>query len=266
VITASEGTESVSGPDEIADDNVRHSAITSHSIGVSELSVMLKAVEREAPLEAYRRATVDENVLGLATANGRLWRFNTLRRLYLLRPDSVLFRALRDLWSEEPEAQPLLAGLCALATDTVFRATAPRVLSTPKGEVVRAADLAEPVEAQFPSVYASSTMATITSKAYASWEQTGHLGAASGGAKPRARAACEPTAVAYALLLGHLRGVRGGVLFETLWARALDRPISHLLELAVTASQRGLLEFRHAGGVIDVTFHELLRPFGEEAR
>jgi hypothetical protein len=256
----------VRGTDEIIDGDARHSAITSHSIGVNELSVLLKAVARAAPLEAYRRATVDENVLGLATANGRLWRFKTLRRLYLLRPDTVLFRALRDLWSEAPEAQPLLAGLCALATDTVFRATATRVLSTPEGDVVRAADLAEPVEAKFPSVYAKSTMATITSKAYASWGQTGHLGAASVGARTRVRAVCEPAALAYALMLGYLEGVRGEALFETRWVQVLDRPISHLLDLAVTASQRGLLEFRHAGGVIDVTFHELLRPFGEEAR
>jgi len=67
-------------------------------------------------------------------------------------------------------------------------------------------------------------------------------------------------------MLGYLQGVRGEALFETLWARALDRPMSHLLDLAVSASQRRLLEFRHAGGVVDVTFHQLLRPFGEEVR
>jgi len=44
----------------------------------------------------------------------------------------------------------------------------------------------------------------------------------------------------------------------------LDRPKSHLFDLAFGASQRGLLEFRHAGGVIDVKFHELLRPFEGE--
>lgn len=254
------------GTDEITDGNVRHSSVTSHSIGIGELSILVKAVERGAPLEAYRRATLDENVLGLATANGRLWRFKTLRRIYLLRPDSVLFRALRDLWFEAPEAQPLLAGLCALATDTVFRATAPRILSVPQGETVRAADLAEPVKAKFPSIYAESTMATITSKAYASWQQTGHLGAATGGAKPRTRAVGEPAALAYALMLGYIQGIRGKALFGTLWAQTLDRPTSQLFDLAVSASQRGLLEFRHAGGVVDVTFHELLRPFGEEVR
>jgi hypothetical protein len=33
------------------------------------------------------------------------------------------------------------------------------------------------------------------------------------------------------------------------------------MDLAVAASQRGLLEFRAAGGVVDIGFRELLRPF-----
>lgn len=245
---------------EIADGDVRHSAITSHSIGVVELSTLLKAVDREAPLEAYRRAVVDENILGLETASGRLWRFKTLRRLYKLQPESLLFRALTDLWWQSPGAPPLLAGLCALATDTVFRATATRVLQTAPGDVVSAFELGEPVAARFPSVYADSTMATIRSKAYASWEQTGHLGRAFQGVKPRVRAVCGPANVTYALMLGYLQDVRGEALFRTLWADALDQPLSYLFDLARTASQHGMLEFRHAGGVIDVGFKELLRP------
>jgi hypothetical protein len=67
--------------------------------------------------------------------------------------------------------------------------------------------------------------------------------------------------VAYALLLGHVEGRRSQALFETRWALVLDQPTSHLLDLAATASQHGMLELRHAGGVIEVGFRELLRPF-----
>jgi len=62
------------------------------------------------------------------------------------------------------------------------------------------------------------------------------------------------------LFLGHLEGVAGAALFDTLWARALDRPRSHLMDLAVVASQRSLIDFRHSGGVTEVKFSELLRP------
>ena len=56
---------------------------------------------------------------------------------------------------------------------------------------------------------------------------------------------------------------RGQGLFETPWAKLLDQPVSHLLDLAAFAAQQGMLEFRRAGGVIDVGFRQLLRPFDD---
>ena len=70
--------------------------------------------------------------------------------------------------------------------------------------------------------------------------------------------------MAYAFLQGHLEGHRGQMLFDTVWARSLDQPTSLLQDLAFGASQRGLMEYRHAGGVVEVSFHELLRPFEGE--
>ena len=61
-------------------------------------------------------------------------------------------------------------------------------------------------------------------------------------------------------MLGHLEGVRGAALFDTIWARALDHPRHHLFEIAAVAAQRSLIDFRHSGGVTDVGFTELLRP------
>jgi hypothetical protein len=62
------------------------------------------------------------------------------------------------------------------------------------------------------------------------------------------------------LLLGHLEGIEGAALFDTVWTRALDRPRAHLFDLAVVASQRSLIDFRHSGGITEVKFSELLRP------
>jgi hypothetical protein len=249
---------------EITDERVRHSAITSHAIGVPELSTLLDHVNANSDYDAYRRAVLEDNVLGLATANGRLWRFKTLRRVYLFRPDSLLFRALRDLWPDEEAARPLLACLCALAMDTVFRATAHYVLTLGPGTQVATIDFGKPVEETFPGVYAASTMRTIESKAYASWAQTGHLGPPSKGARPRIRALACPANLAYALMLGYLQGVRGEALFETIWAQVLDAPRRQMYDLAFGASQKGLIDFRHAGGVVEVSFRELLRPLKKQ--
>ena len=54
------------------------------------------------------------------------------------------------------------------------------------------------------------------------------------------------------------------MLFDTVWAHALDQPTSLLQDLAFGASQRRLMEYRHAGGVVEISFHELLRPFEGE--
>lgn len=254
----------VQGAADITDDDVRRSAITSHSIGIGELDQLVQSLPPDADSLDYRRSIVDENLLGLASESGRVWRFKTLRRLYLLRPDSLLFRALRDLWVDDPEARPLLAALCATATDTVLRASAIVIIETSIGDEVTSGDFATAIETRYPGVYGSSTLQKAASNAYRSWEQSGHLGPAHRGRKRRKQATCRPADVAYALLLGHLEGHRGEALFETWWTEILDQPCSGLYELALAASQRGMIEYRNAGGVVEVGFRELLRPMEGE--
>jgi hypothetical protein len=254
----------MSGADEIVADEVRQGAITSQSIGVPELEIVMGSAPLGTTQNEYEQAIVDDNVLGLKTTTSREWRFQTLRRLYLLSHNSVLFRALSDLWVSDPEAHPLLAGLCAMSRDTIFRSTASFVTELGIGDEVKHPDFVAPIEERFPGAYQESTIATIAKKAYASWAQTGHLGEAARGKRIRTRATCKPENVAFALMLGHLQGLRGEALFDTVWARVLDHPRSHLYDLAFAASQRGMLEFRSAGGVVEVGFRELLRPMEGE--
>lgn len=247
---------------EIVPGDVSGGTNTSHTIVVAALAALLDAVPHNAPHAAYEHAAIEANVLGKDTDGARRRTFRYLRELYVLRPDSLLFRALRDLWELDPEARPLLAGLCAVARDSVFRASSTAITETRPGDTLTSADLAAAVGEQFPDSYGAATLAKVGRNTFSSWGQTGHLADADGaGTKVRTRAVCRPADVAYALLLGHVTGARGQVLFETLWARVLDQPPSHLLDLATTASQHGILELRNAGGVIEVGFRELLRPF-----
>jgi hypothetical protein len=235
-------------------------ANTSHTIVVAALQRVIDTVGHQAGAEEYERAVVDDNVLGKDTAESRQRTLRYLRELYLLRPDSILFRALRDLWTDDPAGQPLLAGLCALARDPVFRASAPAILDADPGDQITSTDLAEAVDTAFPARYSDATLAKIGRNTFSSWEQTGHLELVARTKKVRRRATCTPATVAYALLLGHLEGVAGAALFDTFWAHVLDHPRSHLVELATTASQRMLVDFRNSGGVTDIGFSELLRP------
>lgn len=249
---------------EIVPGDVSGGTNTSHTIVVDALTALLDAVPAYAPAAAYEQAAIDANVLGKATEGSRRRTFRYLRELYLLRPDSLLFRALRDLWQVDVEARPLLAGLCALARDAVYRASSNAILVSRPGNMLTSADLAAAVGKHFPGSYSSATLAKIGRNTFSSWEQTGHLADAGPSTKVRTSPTCRPADIAYALLLGYIQGSRGKALFDTLWIQILDQPPSHLLELAAAASQQGMLEFRQAGGIIEVRFRELLRPFDHD--
>ena len=246
--------------DEIVSGEVSGGATTSHTIVVEALTTVLAVVPADASFDEYAAAVTEENVLGKATQGARKRTFRYLCELYVLRRDSALFRALRDLWSDDIEAQPLLAGLCAIARDPLFRATAPTILDFMVGDEVTPGALEEAVEAQFPGNYNDGTRAKIGRNTASSWEQTGHLESHGRTPKCRQRAICRPSNLAYALMLGHLQGLRGEMLFDSLWVRLLDQPRGNLFDVATTASQRGLIEFRRSGGVTEVGFRELLRP------
>lgn len=245
---------------EIARGDRSGGATTSHTIVVPALQRLLAKVGTGKSAADYERAVLDDNVLGKDTAGSRRRTLRCLRELYVLRDDSLLFRALGDLWRDDPAGQPLLAGLCALARDPVFRASAQPIFDSEPGDEVAGADLAEAVSKSFHDSYSESTLAKIGRNTFSSWEQTGHLDAVARSTKIRKRAVCTPSTTAFALFLGHLEGVAGEALFDTLWCRALDRPRVHLMDLAVVASQRSLIDFRHSGGVTEVHFSELLRP------
>lgn len=248
------------GDGDIVPGNESGGASTSHTIVVPALQTLLARVGVRATPSSYESAVIDDNVLGKDRVGARKRTLRYLRELYLLRTDSLIFRALGDLWNDDASGQPLLAGLCALARDPVFRSSSAAIFHTQPGDQLTSIDLADAVGKAFPDSYSDATLAKIGRNTYSSWEQTGHLRTIDRNGKVRARATATPAATAFALLLGHLEGYSGGALFDTTWARALDQTQAHLLDLAALASQRSLIDFRNSGGVTEVSFTELLRP------
>lgn len=232
---------------------------TSRTMMLAELSNLLDATPAAAGVADLKAAVIDHNVLGKNTLSGRQRTYRYLRELYALDVGNLAFRALCDLWGVDPDARPLLALLSALARDPVLRATAPAVIGAPVGATVTATDLAAAVQAAYPDAYGDAIAAKIGRNTASTWTQSGHLVGRTH--KKRVRANATPTAVAYALLIGHTEGLRGDELFNSVWCRVLDRPAGGLRELAVRASQRGLIAYRHGGGVTEVGFKLLLRPF-----
>ncbi len=230
---------------------------TSRTMMLSELRLLLAVCAPTAAFSDYRSAIADDNVLLKETVTTRLRSLRGLRELYALDRKVPVFRALRDLWDASTSEQPLLALLCATARDPLLRATASMILSVSEGASVTPAMLAEPVNEYSAGRYNSAILAKIGRNAASSWQQSGHL---QGRLKKlRVRATAGPAATTYALLLGHLCGIRGAALFNTFFTQLLDTPPSAVDSLAFMASQRGWLDYRRIGDVADIGFSWLMR-------
>ena len=232
-------------------------AHSSRTMMLADLRLLLAACPQSSSLEEYRSAIVEENVLLKKTVATRKASFRWMRELYALDRKIHLFRALRDLWDDDIQAQPLLALLCAVARDPLLRSTAESILAIPIGETVTREMMMDAVNVGFPDRYSPKTLKSTGQNIISSWQQAGLL---SGKLhKVRVMAQCRPASVAYALLLGYLSSARGEALFRTLWCRLLDAPAHVLHEQALAASQRGWIEYRHMGDVTEVGFRYLLR-------
>lgn len=224
---------------------------------LAEVVRLFEEAPAESNLDAYREAVVNENVLGKATAASRQRVFRALRELYALDPEDSAFRVLRFLWDDSPAGRPLLALLQVLRRDPLLRATAPIVLPKAEGAPVSANELSAALATEFRGL-SQDFLDKIGRYAASTWTQSGHVRGRVN--KTRSKAECTAPVAAYAAFLGHLDGVAGQGLFETLYARACDRSPYVLRELAFQASRRGLIEYREMGAVIELSFRRLLEP------
>ncbi len=228
----------------------------SKTMMLSELSLLLEAVPADGLPDEYRSAVLDENVLLKKSDSTRKKSLKHLRELYVLDARNLLFDVLRTLYGHERASLPMLAVLMAVSRDGLLRATAPVILEAPAGAPVTVSMLSETVSAAFPDRMSPITLESVGRRTASSWTQSGHLKGRM--KKVRARAVASVGAVVFALMLGHLCGVRGLPLYETLWARLLNAPANEIDALAFAASQRGLLEYRRMGDVAEFGFSRLL--------
>jgi hypothetical protein len=228
---------------------------------LAELQDLLGARPASATREDYRRAIVEDNLLGKRTMTARRNTFRALAELYILDRDFPVFGSLRYYWNRDVAARPLLALLAAAARDPLLRRTAPTVLAARPGEVVAVEALGRAVEEGTRGRFSPTVRRAVASRLASSWAQAGHLTGTR--TRRRARPTVTPGSTAYALALGYLQGVRGPLLFHTPWAKLLDRPEAELRQLASEASRRNWLDYRQAGNVIVVRFPGLFPEMGE---
>lgn len=229
---------------------------TSRTIMVEELSALLAACPVNAKRDGYVRAATEENCLGKRTVSTRRLTFQRLSELYGLDESMPLFRLLRVFWHTDEGARPQLAFLTALARDPLLRATAPVVMEMVPGEEIARQRLTDALRAAVQDRLNDDSLDKVVRNAASSWTQAGHLEGRS--RKKRVRLTPTAASTAYAMLLGYLMGVRGGALFDTLFAHVLDRELNELTFLAMDAKRLGLLDIKSGGGMLVVSFDALL--------
>ncbi len=232
-------------------------AHTSRTMMLSELRQLLSLCPSGTHPAEYRRAALDDNALGKRSVPARERAFRYLRELYALDLQHETFAALRYLWEFDLNAQPLIALLAAVERDPALRATAKPILGSHPGDGLTAEDLRIAVHAAYPDSYSAATAAKIGRNALSSWTQAGHVVAQGRYTKVRGQALCRPSAVAFALFLGHRAGAAGQALFDTLYAHLLDVPPAIARDQAFEAAQRGWIDYREVGGIIEVSFKGL---------
>ena len=235
---------------------------TGRTMMLAELGSLLDHVAAGATAGDYTKSIMDENILGKPTRAARQETARRLQALYGLDPHCTLFRLLRHFWAANPESRPMLAFLVAAARDPLLRETTPLVQEIPLGQLVPSGEIAKGLAEKYPQRFSTTTQLSTARNLASSWSQAGYL---KGRAKKiRTRPHITPGVVAFALLLGYLRGLRGSLLLDCIWTRLLDCTMNTVTDLAMEASKQGWLRFKASGSVIEISFPGLLTAAGEK--
>lgn len=229
---------------------------TSRTIMFNDLSTLLQVCPENSGRPEYARMLVEENCLGKHTLSTRRLTLQRLTELYALDKSVPLFRLLRMFWATDDKGHAQLALLAAMARDPLLRATVPVIVSMSEGEEIARQRLTDAIWEAVDDRLNEATLDKVVRNTASSWTQSGHLEGR--GRKKRKKIDPTPGAVVFALVLGYMLGARGRVLFDTLFSNVLDRNVDEFSLLAMDARRLGLLDIKTAGGLMVVSFDNIL--------
>ena len=202
------------------------------------------------------RAVDDENCLGKPSGKARRLAARHLVKLYGFEDGELIYRVLAYLWSRDEQARPMLALLCAYARDAILRSSAEFIFALKDGEPYQRVNLEEFVDGLYPARFSPAMLRSAAQNIAGTWTRSGHLL----GRNKKTRQLITPTpgAVVMATLLSYVTGQRGQLTFESEYVKLLDCSPTTAIELAKSAAQRGWMDVKHIGSVIEVAFPRIL--------
>jgi len=222
----------------------------------AELAEILAQTPETADIKAIGTAIVDGNILGKPTLSSRKKSLSHLIELYGLDLNCALFRVLRRLAVIDPALLPVLALVCVYCRDPQLRASFGLIRTLRIGETLSRVRMEEHLESCFPNRFSAAFKKSLAQNVNASWTAAGHL--AGRLTKVRTLPKARPVAATYAMLAGYLSGLRGHRLLQSEFGELASPDASLIPNLLSLASARGLLSFKHAGGVVEFDFSPLL--------
>jgi hypothetical protein len=234
----------------------------SRTMMLEDLSLVLDFQSPDQSKDTYRIAILDQNILGKPTRTTRLRSAKRLSELYALDAACPLFRLLRHYWGVDQGGRPMLAFLTAAARDPLLRELTPFVLGFSAGASVEAEQVAKQLAENYPGRFQATTQRSAAQNLASSWTQAGYLEGKV--RKKRARPHVSPVVLTYAISLGHLCGIRGKMLLHSTWTDLLDRTPAELQDLAFQASSQGWINYKTAGGVVEITLPEISAKKAED--
>jgi hypothetical protein len=228
------------------------------SMMLQEIRALVSSVPASATREQYKTAILEDNVLGKPTFSSREKSYRHLAELYGLDPALTLFRVFRELSGRDAASVPLMAMTCTFCRDPQLRQSFELIERLRVGQTLTREQMEEHIEGGFPNRFSPAMKKSLAQNVNTTWTASGHLK----GKVNKTRSLPEPMIAAstYAMFAGFLLGLRGEILmrsvFAALVAGAPEAVVSHLS----TASARGWVRFRHAGGVFEIDFAPMLLP------
>jgi hypothetical protein len=223
---------------------------------LDDLTEVFEFCSTSTSKEDVIRAVDDENCLGKPSGKARRLAARHLTKLYGFEESQVVYRTMAYLWSRDEEARPVLALLCAYARDAILRSIAKFIFDLKDGEPYRRESLEEFVDELYPARFSPAMLKSAAQNLAGTWTQSGHLV----GRNKKTRQLISPTpgAVVMATLLSYVTGKRGQLTFESEYVKLLDCSPTTAIELAKTATQRGWMDIKHIGSVVEVAFPRIL--------
>lgn len=228
-------------------------AHTSRSLMTHDLETVLKYVtELPVNFDRYSTAIIEENCLGKESLKNRTITARNLKHLYALDGSFPIWTALRFLYDKDNDSLQLLALLCAFGRDELLRAYLPFLLSKEYGIIIPRTETEQFYDETYPGRFSPAMLKSLAQNINGSYTLTGHLKGRT--KKVRSRPQVTTAAVVYAVYLGALQGVRGFSLLSTDFVKILELNTGEVIEHLQIASQKGWVNLKYMGEVIEVNF------------